>query len=198
MFCFVFRIVNIDWTDCKITSSNTKLAAGEFLVLEVMTRVGLPKRIQYKDCLPPGSPLCRSEFPSFFTYQIHICLHLIFLLLLFLFYSFVLLMRFDMVWWDGTWPALHCVIKIYRQGALVHTHTQTCLAKYWTDSYACMCVLGLTCSVWQSVRVLDSITLPPPPPSSLCPLIQLPYYCVSSLLLALAGSWIENHIQSAT
>lgn len=148
MFCFVFRIVNIDWTDCKITSSNTKLAAGEFLVLEVMTRVGLPKRIQYKDCLPPGSPLCRSEFPSFFTYQIHICLHLIFLLLLllFLFYSFVLLMRFDMVWWDGTWPALHCVIKIYRQGALVHTHTQTCLAKYWTDSYACMCVLGLTCS----------------------------------------------------
>lgn len=94
----------------------------------------------------PWIPPVQVWISFFFTYQIHICLHLIFLLLLFLFYSFVLLMRFDMVWWDGTWPALHCVIKIYRQGALVHTHTQTCLAKYWTDSYACMCVSGLTCS----------------------------------------------------
>lgn len=31
----------------------------------------------------------------------------------------LLLMRFDTVWWDGAWPARHCLIRIY------HTHSQT-------------------------------------------------------------------------
>lgn len=83
------------------------------------------------------------------------------------------------------------------------THAHTDISSKILDWFLCVHVclgpdMQQVCSIWQSVRVLDSITLPPPPPSSLCLLIQLPYYCVSSLLLALAGSWIENHIQSAT
>jgi len=44
---------------------------------------------------------------------------------LLLLHSVVLFMRFDMVWWDGTWPALHCIINIYHWGAHAHRHTHT-------------------------------------------------------------------------
>ena len=84
----------------------------------------------------------------------------------------LLLMRFDMVWWDGTWPALHFVIKIYHWGAL--THTKPLLL--------CLCVREeWLCGKWAAsdslLRVLTQLPSNSPlPPPSPCPLFLLLLY----------------------
>lgn len=104
----------------------------------------------------------------------------------------LLLMRFDMVWWDGTWPALHFVIKIHHWGAL--THTKPLLL--------CLCVCEeWLCGKWAaSDSLLGVLTqLPsnsPLPPSSPCPLFLSLLYLFFLIGIGRELHWEPHPIKS--
>ena len=102
----------------------------------------------------------------------------------------LLLMRFDMVWWDGTWPALHFVIKIYHWGALTHTQNHCCCVR--------ACVRSDCAAASDSLLgVLTQLPSNSPlPPSSPCPLFLLLLYLFFLIGIGRELNWEPHPIKS--
>lgn len=91
----------------------------------------------------------------------------------------LLLMRFDMIWWDGEWPAFRCVIKTYCSRALRHRQkNRSCV--FMCDRAASEQPLA-TC--WGS-QLHYIRNLNPPLLSPSCPCLLL-YCCISYVLLTI-------------